>query len=103
MFGPTGLGMLIWLRDECVCCGGMAADWSLVTESRGGVGCGDLVLKALLDPIPLAEESELTPSSVYWTQLSVPGQCGDDGPRGGPAAHGQLAVSGRSALARRRP
>ena len=48
MLGPTGLGMLIWLRNECVCCGGMAADWSLVTESRGGVGCGDLVLKALL-------------------------------------------------------
>jgi hypothetical protein len=72
----------------------MAADWSLVTESCGGVGRGDLVLKALLDPIPLAEESEL--ARRPWRRVPYPPMRGTCSMAGSPRVGAELAGLGVS-------
>jgi hypothetical protein len=46
-----------------------------VSETGLSVGGGDVGVESLVDPVALAEEVELAPSTRNWAELSMPRQC----------------------------
>ena len=51
-----------------------------VSESGLLVGGGDVGVESLVDPVALAEEVGLSPSTRNWAELSMPRQCAQQRP-----------------------